>query len=550
MDILELGDTMYKRGMILFAALAGMFVILMGRIAILPYLDDSRAVSAAQLQQSKKLIIGEKRGVIYDRELQPITFRDREYRAVVMPAQCENVGEHIGLLATESALTVAELQQKFASKSPFVVTTRRKLERCDCIRSFEVESDNAAYRLLHHVVGDLDSKGEVGKSGLLLGFDEFLKERDGEVYAEVPVNAMQQQLTGLLPSFEERNYYQKNGLSLTVDAEIQKIAETAADSIERGAIVVSDVHTGELIALVSRPDYDGTKIADYLESEDAELLNRCYQSYNIGSVWKLMVLASYLEDEGELPEFTTYCPGYVDVGGQRFACHKETGHGTVDCKTAVEQSCNVYFINLMLSEMELERVIDLAARFGVGEGWYLAPGNAAQAGRLPTNYKRPTLALIANTAIGQGDVMMTPVDVAYFIGAIANEGFACEPSLIRGEVREGEVIPFTSDRSKKKLLSKKTCELLCELMVSTVENGTGKSARPEAGGAGGKTASAETGMREDGEQVVHGWFAGFYPAEQPQYAIVVLVENGRSGSQSAAPVFRQIADGIAGLTNG
>ena len=87
-------------------------------------------------------------------------------------------------------------------------------------------------------------------------------------------------------------------------------------------------------------------------------------------------------------------------------------------------------------------------------------------------------------------------------------------------------------------------------MVSTVENGTGKSARPEAGGAGGKTASAETGMREDGEQVVHGWFAGFYPAEQPQYAIVVLVENGRSGSQSAAPVFRQIADEIAGLTNG
>ncbi len=488
--------------------------------------------------------------MIYDRELRPITYRDREYRAVVMPSQCENVGNHIGLLATESALTVTELQQKFASGRPFVVTTREKLERCDCIRGFEVEKDGAAYRLLHHVVGDLDSRGEVGKSGLLLGFDEFLKERGGEVYAEVPVNAMRQQLTGLLPSFEERNYYQKNGLSLTVDAEIQKIVEEAAASIERGAVVVSDVRTGELIALVSRPDYDGTKIADYFESENAELLNRCYQSYNIGSVWKLMVLASDQQDEGELPEFTTYCPGYVDVGGQRFACHKEAGHGTVDCKTAVEQSCNVYFINLMLSEMKLERVIDLAARFGVGEGRYLAPGNAVQAGRLPANYKRPTLALIANTAIGQGDVMMTPVDVAYFIGAIANEGFACEPSLVRGEVRAGEVIPFASDRSKKKLLSKKTCELLCELMISTVESGTGKSARPETGGAGGKTASAETGMREDGEQVVHGWFAGFYPAEQPQYTIVVLAENGRSGSQSAAPVFQKIANGIAGLTNG
>ena len=540
---------MYKRGMILFAALAGMFVILMGRIAILPYLDDSRAVSAAQLQQNTRLTIGEKRGVIYDRDLQPITYRDREYHAVVMPAQCENKGEHIGLLANESALTVAELQQKFASQSPFVVTTESKLEQCDCIRGFEVEKDDAAYRLLHHVVGDLDSKGEVGKSGLLLGFDEFLKERGGELYAEVPVNAVRQQLTGLLPSFEEQNYYQKNGLALTVDAEIQEIAEEAAASIERGAVVVSEVHTGDLIALVSRPDYDGTKIADYLESENAELLNRCYQSYNIGSIWKLMVLASYLEDEGKLPEFTTYCPGYVDVGGQRFACHKETGHGPVDCKTAVEQSCNVYFISLMLSEMKLERVIDLAARFGVGEGWYLAPGNIVQEGRLPTNYRRPTLALIANTAIGQGDVMMTPVDVAYFIGAIANEGFACEPGLVRGEVKEGELVPFASDRSKKKLLSKKTCELLCELMIGTVESGTGKPAQPEMGGAGGKTASAETGMREDGEQVVHGWFAGFYPAEQPQYVIVVLAENGRSGSRSAAPVFQQIADGIAGLTN-
>ena len=134
------------------------------------------------------------------------------------------------------------------------------------------------------------------------------------------------------------------------------------------------------------------------------------------------------------------------------------------------------------------------------------------------------------------------------INAIANDGFSTDPTLVLGEVKNGKLLSFESNPSTKKLLSKQTTDILQSLMISTVENGTGKTARPEAGGAGGKTASAETGMKENGKQVVHGWFAGFYPAENPQYSIVVLAENGKSGSISAAPVFKKIADGIAGLS--
>jgi penicillin-binding protein 2 len=154
---------------------------------------------------------------------------------------------------------------------------------------------------------------------------------------------------------------------------------------------------------------------------------------------------------------------------------------------------------------------------------------------------------LANFSFGQGRLTATPLQIAAAVAAIANGGNLHTPQLVLGLTSDGITIdqpcePYVSGRA----MSTQTSDLPRKMMVQVVENGSGAKAKPEVGGAGGKTASAQTGRwNGEGKEEVQAWFAGFYPALSPRWSIVVLCENGGSGGDRAAPVFRQICSSIA-----
>jgi peptidoglycan glycosyltransferase/penicillin-binding protein 2 len=174
----------------------------------------------------------------------------------------------------------------------------------------------------------------------------------------------------------------------------------------------------------------------------------------------------------------------------------------------------------------------------------LAAGLSEAAGTLPT----ATGALVrANTAIGQGDVMATPLDLADMLATVARGGVYREPKLVEGLIgRDGNLLRNLSSKEPAvRVWSEETSKRLMELLIGVCEHGTGTTAKPAGITVAGKTASAETGWRtKDGGDVVHGIFAGLFPADAPKYALVVIVENGRSGSAAAAPIFREIVQKI------
>lgn len=210
---------------------------------------------------------------------------------------------------------------------------------------------------------------------------------------------------------------------------------------------------------------------------------------------------------------------------------------------ALEHSCNPYFISLAL-ELGGAPLLYKAQQLGFGTAFEAAPGFRSYSGTLPTARELLAPAATANFGFGQGALTATPVQIACLVSAIANGGGAVTPRLVA-------VPPWTAPRSPIRppftlpapVFLPEAAEQIRRMMVSVVEEGSGKNAKPRRGGAGGKTASAQTGQYLDGEEVVHAWFAGFYPAEEPRYTIVVFCEGGDSGGDRACPVFKEIADG-------
>ncbi|MCI9406484.1 MAG: hypothetical protein HFK04_06185, partial [Oscillospiraceae bacterium] len=197
-----------------------------------------------------------------------------------------------------------------------------------------------------------------------------------------------------------------------------------------------------------------------------------------------------------------------------------------------------------------QRLREMALRFGFSKEDLMADTLQTAKGNLPTEEQLENPAELANFGFGQGLLTATPIQICKMVAAIANGGSLMAPQLIEG-FYTGGIMQKEELFSANRILSEKTAERLQNFMKTVVTEGSGQLANPAAGGAGGKTASAQTGIYdENGEEIVHAWFGGFYPAENPQYAIVVFIENGQSGNRAAAPLFALAADAVLaeGLT--
>jgi penicillin-binding protein 2 len=534
---------MHKRALGIFCCITLLFTVTILRVYALSTSDS--LVATAGSQGVYRLDVATTRGVIYDRNMNKLVNKEHTYLASVMPTiQAANALLPLMPEGSERETLLANLQ----SGAPFVLGLSYNDIYANGVDVFRIPRRYSDNQLAPHVVGYLSGDGERGVSGIEKAYDAFLRETGSAIRMKYETDAMGHLMTGTGAGVERDGEEEaKGGVVLTLDSGIQKLVQNAlANGCDKGAAVVMDVVTGDILAMASLPTYDPNNIAASFASADAPFINRAVSGYSIGSAFKVLVSTAALE-AGISPSFTHTCTGLVEIDGLTFRCNNHAIHGQLDMARALQVSCNAYFIALA-AEMSPAYLVSMVRNLGLSSALELAPGLTTQPGNLPDSDELSYAAAYANFSFGQGSSLATPLQMATAVAEIANSGLSVTPRLVKGFTLDGETLADEVPLySSNRVIGEDTAAAVRTLMISVVEEGSGRTAKPLQGSAGGKTSSAQTGQMADGKEIVHAWFVGFYPAMQPRYSIAIFVEGGESGEKVAAPIFRQIADGISGL---
>ena len=393
--------------------------------------------------------------------------------------------------------------------------------------------------LCPHIIG-YDNDG-VGVAGLEYALNDFLSVNTQVSQVKLYVNAVGQVIDTQLVDYNRIDPYV--GVQLAIDANIQKIVQQVGEEhIKSGAIVVLSTTTGEILASASFPTYNQSDILSAMEGENSPLLNKAFTAYSVGSVFKLAISAAALE-AGFDPNTCFNCTGQVEVDGTVYHCHNLSGHGNINMYQAIQESCNCYFVQLA-PYLNQGYLLSYMHNMGFGETTTLAPNYQSGSGNLPTAQQLKTD--IQNFCFGQGKLQATPLQIAAMVNTIANGGKYLSPKLILSY--NGKSAPKLIAQQQKQLISPQNNRILQQAMEMVVASGTGHRAKSDNFAIAGKTATAQTGIFNGDIEQTNAWFAGYFPADNPQYTMVVMLEDGGEGSVSAAPVFLQIAEKIC-LTN-
>ena len=502
--------------------------------------------TAAQAQSQWTLDIAETRGTIYDCRLHPLTGGKSKYVAAV----CPGMEALTALNRVFDPSAMGDIRELFDTGRPFLLEVPQKLE-AEGIDVFQLSDRYRENPLAVHVLGYVDSEGN-GMSGAELAYDEYLKTNQGEISVTYQVDALQRQLEGEDRTVTNTAYKGTAGVVLTLDEKIQQIAETAASKyLKKGAVVIGEVPSCSLRAVVSVPGFSQEDPSASMEDPDSPFLNRAFSAYSVGSVFKLVSATAALE-YGISPDTQYTCTGAIPVSSSYFHCFNGQSHGTETMKEAIANSCNTYFVNLMQGVPQ-RRFLETARSLGFGKELELMPGCISAAGVLPSMETLQYPKGLANASFGQGELTATPVQITAMVNAVASGGVYAEPRLYEGLVNDSqEFLERAGVSEKSRVMSEETASFLQNCMIASAEEGTGRRGNPEeAGGAGVKTATAQTGRyKDDGEEIVQCWYVGFWPKENPHYVITVFEEDGEGGGATCGPVFKEIAEELYALSHG
>ena len=533
---------MAKRSVVSFFIITFLFAAMLLRIA---YISDTMSAQAGSQKSARLLTVGHTRGMIYDRNMKPLVNREMHTVLVVNPTAT-------AMSVLEEQLSYDEYsaaQEKSKSGKPFLFECDTYNGECDDIKDVIVYDRYSENDTAVHLIGYLDSDGN-GVSGIEKAFDSMLKEHSGTFAVRYNADASGKPLSGMGLETVNNNYDSCGGIVLTIDSEIQRACENAMkwNNLEKGAVVVLDVATSEILAMASAPVFDRENLSASLKNEDSPFLDRALESYAVGSVFKPVVAVAALEN-GIGTDIIFNCDGCSEVSGVRFNCHKRTGHGMNDMYDAMSVSCNSYFINLGQT-VGADDIVLSASALGFGKEIVLCDSVSSALGNLPEAEDVDSLPALANLSFGQGSLLATPLQIAAAYCTFANGGYYREPYVLKNMVgNNGEITAYYKNEINNKVLPDSVCEEISEMLAETVKNGSGKLASPMVGDAAGKTATAETGRNDGNKKIVNTWFAGVYPAENPEYVIVIFREDGNSSATDCAPVFRDIADCLSGKTD-
>jgi len=379
----------------------------------------------------------------------------------------------------------------------------------------------------------------IGKTGIEKEYDNYLRGTHGGMQVEVDNRGRQIRI------LSSKNPQRGKDIYLTIDMELQKyINEVFKD--KKGACGVMDPTYGEMLGFVSKPAFDPNlfvaqdrRVRDLLKDKQRPLLDRAAGcAYPPGSSFKIVVATAGLQ-ERKIKENTSFtCGGRHKVGGRVFRCWREKGHGPQDIALGIKNSCNVFFYNtgLLLGPDNIGRY---AQRFGFGKPTGIdLPEEAV--GLVPSRmWKKLSMGArwydgeTANYAIGQGYLLVTPLQILRMASLIANGGFLVSPHV----VKRVESVEVSAETQRDAGISKAIIETVARGMQDVVEDDSGTGVRARVPGI---TIAGKTGTAQTGRSATHAWFTGFSSAEEPKVALVVFLEGGGKGGLNAAAMASSI----------
>jgi penicillin-binding protein 2 len=359
-------------------------------------------------------------------------------------------------------------------------------------------------------------------------------------------------------------------LVLTIDAELQRLADKAVSHTAAAAVVVVEPRTGKIRAMVSRPSFDPNIMTGHLTRAEETMLKQdprkpfidkaVRMTYPPGSIFKFATAIAALEDAQAAEGENMFCTGEYHLSGTLFHCHGT--HGKVNLLQAIQHSCDTYFWKLA-ERIGIDRIADVAADYGLGRPTNLGL-NGDAAGRVPTKdwYEKTShyykVGYATNAAIGQGDVEVTVLQMAMAYAALANDGLLYVPQVVdRLEAHDGRTITAYEPQVAGRVKTPANILEIWKRGMWKVTNEAGGTAfehgHTDVVSVMGKTGTAEVKKHHKQEDekdlerwnpnAAHAWFAGWAPAEDPEIAIVVLVEHGGAGGTVAWPIAKQIIEG-------
>ncbi|MBQ8630384.1 MAG: penicillin-binding protein 2 [Alphaproteobacteria bacterium] len=581
------GKVLVKRSLILAFIEFLLFMVIIFRLYYLQvYQADRYKMLADENRISTRLLIPP-RGIIYDRNQELLASNRQNFQVSIVAEQTPDIQETLD--AFKKIMPLSEVEEEKIKKEirrkrsfvPIKIKDNLTWEEVSKIQlnapslpGIVIDEGLSRYypfgEKMMHILGyvssvsDNDVKDDpllevpgfkIGKAGIEKLFEKRLRGRGGNQKLEV--NAYGR----VMKEIEKNDGVLGEKIDLSLDARLQtKAFELLGE--ESGAIVLMDVHNGEILAFVSTPSYDPNLMVTGISNEDWKALvnnerhpltNKVIAGrYSPGSTFKMIVALAGLESGAIKPETRFFCAGKMFLGSHPFHCWKHSGHGYLDVVQALQHSCDIFFYETA-QKVGIEKIADMARRLGLGEKVGIGLDNE-NSGLIPDKAWKlkarkepwhPGETLISG--IGQGYILTTPIQLVTMMSRLVNGGYEVRPSFLRVSEEEQENI-------KKINVSQTYLDIVKEGMynVVNVPGGTAYMSRFDYNGMkmGGKTGTTQvrrislkerqTGILKESELPWrlrnHALFVGYAPHNNPKYAVAVLVEHGGGGSSVAAPM--------------
>jgi len=537
-----------KRARIFTYATLFVFSLLIARLFYIQLIKGEEYGLAALNQYIKEIRVSPPRGVIFDRNLVKLTNNNQEKKLILFTDTVKNDENALEQVRKVTSYSTNELERILDTNEKIIEVPLDEEVNVDELQingTMVIDKVNrySKNNILSHVIGYVNRTDNIGMSGVEKVFDDVLKQDSKFGLIPIATDGRQRLIPGMdISQVSKQKTSSSNSIKLTIDYEIQKIVEDTMDINDKnGAIVVTEVSSGDIIAMASRPNIDLTNLDRYLNSEKMELFNRATElSYPPGSIFKIVVLLSAYENNLINGDEKYLCVGYENIDNVIIGCNKKDGHGEITLSEAFYNSCNSSFIQLG-KKIGANKIIETAEKLGFGSAVDI--GILETEGNLPSGDELLGPA-IGNISIGQGSIEVTPLQVTNMMMTIANDGIRKDLSIVDSIVtNEGRLVKKVNREENYRVISETNSKIIKKYLEDVVTKGTASNIScSEIGGAAGKTGSSQAII--NGKETVHAWFSGYFPKETPEYVITVFIEGGQSGGKIAAPLFEKIAKSI------
>jgi len=592
----EKAKTFTRRSLMIAGGQAALMSLLAGRLYYLQVIQSDEYSMMADENRMNIRLLAPLRGRIMDRFGEEIASNRQNYQVVLIREQTDSVEktlEHLSELVPVPESDWARVLKETKRKRGFVPIpvmenlTWEEFARINVhspeLPGIQLEVGQTRYYpygpLFAHTVGYVGAVSErdlqnlepdpllelpgfrIGKNGIEKYYDLSLRGAAGT--SRVEANAYGR----VIRELDRQEGRPGDDLVLTIDAELQKYAAQRMGQ-ESAAAVVMDIHTGDILSLVSVPSFNPNSFTTGISHKEwrglqnnpkRPLGNKAVAGqYPPGSTFKMIVALAALEHGAISMDHEVYCSGSTKLGKHKFHCWKRGGHGKLNLRESIEQSCDVFFYDIA-RKVGIDKIAEMANRFGLGETLGLDL-RGEKVGLIPTKDwkqavkgERWQVGDTFNAGIGQGYVLSTPLQLAVMTSRLANGGKAVTPRLVKQKqqpLKEGEEAPEIPDLGLNKTYLRYVLDGMYDVMNG--KKGTGRASKIKVKGweVAGKSGTAQvrriskkerlTGVlkaeERPWEERDHALFVAYAPFDEPRYAVAVIVEHGGSGSKAAAPI--------------